>query len=66
MVDGNGYCNHTRIYADDGPVELGCQAEEKGHRSVQRMSAQTSRGDLRCERNIKSTGETTIFACDWR
>lgn len=24
MVDGKRYCNHTRIYADDGPVELTC------------------------------------------
>ena len=66
MVDGKRYCNHTRIYADDGPVELTCQAEERRHGSVQRVSAQTPRGDLRCERNIKSTAETTMFACDWR
>ena len=66
LVDGRAYCNTARIYEDDGPVELSCDADERAHRSVKRVSAQTYLGDLRCERNIKSDGRKTLFACDWR
>ncbi len=66
FVDGLEYCNVNRIYDDEGPRELSCQAEERTHSSVQRVSAQTSMGDLRCERNNASTARKTIFACMWR
>ena len=66
LVDGTEYCNSNRMYADEGYYEMGCDSEERGHASVERISAQTSKGDLRCRKNAHSTKEQTIFACDWR
>ena len=66
LVDGTEYCNSNRMYEDEGYYEMGCESEERGHESVERVSAQTSKGDLRCRKNAQSTNEQTIFACDWR
>ena len=66
LVDGTEYCNSNRMYGDEGYYEMGCELEERGHESVERVSAQTSKGDLRCRKNAQSTNEQTIFACDWR
>ena len=66
FIDGIEYCNTSRIYSDDGPVELGCASADQSHRSVQRVSVQTPGGDLRCARNNQSTASQTIFACAWR
>ena len=66
LVDGTEYCNSNRMYGDEGYYEMGCESEERGHESVERVSAQTSKGDLRCRKNAQSTNEQTIFACDWR
>ena len=66
LVDGTEYCNSNRMYGDEGYYEMRCESEERGHESVERVSAQTSKGDLRCRKNAQSTNEQTIFACDWR
>ena len=67
FVDGLSYCNSDRIYADDGPYEMSCEYENKSHASVKRVSAQTDvLGDLRCEQNIGSTTNESVFACVWR
>ena len=66
LVDGSEYCNTTRMYADEGWYELGCESEERLHDYVERVSAQTPKGDLRCERNFQSNKDRSIFACDWR
>ena len=66
LVDGTEYCNSNRMYGDEGYYEMRCELEERGHESVERVSAQTSKGDLRCRKNAQSTNEQTIFACDWR
>ena len=66
FIDGVEYCNTSRIYGDDGPTELSCAAEERAHTSVQRVSAQTSMGDLRCAKNDQSTPRVSVFACAWR
>ena len=66
LVDGTEYCNSNRMYGDEGYYEMVCELEERGHESVERVSAQTSKGDLRCRKNAQSTNEQTIFACDWR
>ena len=66
LVDGTEYCNPNRMYADEGYYEMSCESEERGHESVERISAQTPKGDLRCRKNAQSTKEQTIFACDWR
>ena len=66
LVDGTEYCNSNRMYGDEGYYEMGCESEERGHENVERVSAQTSKGDLRCRKNAQSTNEQTIFACDWR
>ena len=66
LVDGSEYCNTNRMYADEGYYEMSCESEERGHESVERISAQTPEGDLRCRKNAQSTNEQTVFACDWR
>ena len=71
FVDGTEYCNSSRIYADDGPHELGCPPAEGTHADVQYVSAQTTDypdllGDLRCERHSRSNDEQSVFACEWR
>ena len=66
LIDGKRYCNSSRIYADDGPVELSCIAEERSHTTVERVSAQTSMGDLRCGKYVKSDRKLTTFVCNWR
>ncbi len=66
LVDGTEYCNPNRMYADEGYYKMNCEIEERGHQSVERVSAQTPKGDLRCRKNAQSTNEQTIFACDWR
>ena len=66
LIDGKGYCNTTNIYHDDGPVELGCQSEERSHSTVDRVSALTPHGDLRCAKNRESTPRVSVFACEWR
>ena len=66
LVDGAEYCSISRMYGDEGYYEMSCGFEERGHESVERVSAQTSKGDLRCQKNTQSTNEQTIFACDWR
>ena len=66
LVDSTEYCNSNRMYGDEGYYEMRCELEKRGHESVERVSAQTSKGDLRCRKNAQSTNEQTIFACDWR
>ena len=71
FVDGTSYCNSSRIYADDGPHELGCSPADGTHADVQYVSAQTTDypdllGDLRCERHSHSNDEQSVFACEWR
>ena len=66
FVDGVEYCNAARIYGDDGPLEMSCESEYRSHATVQRVSAQTPIGDLRCERNDASDSSETVFACAWR
>ena len=66
MVDGHEYCNANRIYGDDGPQELSCQALDRDHTSILGVSAQTQVGDLRCERHADSDISRSIFACEWR
>ncbi len=66
FVDGKGYCNTARIYGDDGALEMSCEYESRQHSTVQRVSAQTPIGDLRCERNDASDSYETVYACAWR
>ena len=66
LVDGVEYCNAARIYGDDGPLEMGCETQYRSHTTVQRVSAQTPIGDLRCERNNAADSTETVFACAWR
>lgn len=67
FVDGVEYCNANRVYGDEGRYEMGCESfQEQSHSSVQRVSVQTSLGDLRCARNVASDARETAFACAWR
>ena len=70
FVEGKRFCNVDPIYADAGRQELSCQGLEIGHASIREVSAQAgstrSRKGLRCERNIRSTPEESVFACGWR
>ena len=66
LVDGTEYCNTVRIYSDDGPVELGCEYEQRPHSSVQRVSVQTPYGDLRCGKHVESSSQFTMFLCVFR
>ncbi len=67
FVDGEQYCNTSRIYTDDGFHDMGCGSFQVGHQGVMKVSVQTrSLGDLRCERNVQSKPEGSIFACAWR
>lgn len=66
FVDGKEYCNPNRIYADDGDVELSCETDNRPHTAVSRVSVQTPRGDLRCEKHHTSERQRTVFACGWR
>ena len=66
FIDSAEYCNSSRIYSDEGRYGMSCEHEEKKHTTVQRVSAQTDQGDLRCARNVQSTEQQTIFACAWR
>lgn len=66
FVDGEEFCNTSRIYGDEGPHELSCVVLERLHTSVQRVSVQTPLGDLRCARNVNSDASQSIFACTWR
>ena len=67
FVDGEEYCNPARMYGDEGYYEMSC-ASIKGrhHSSVQRVSVQSTEGDLRCTRSDQSNAERTLFACYWR
>lgn len=66
FVGGHEYCNTSRIYGDDGPTKLSCEILEVRHGDIQRVSAQTPRGDLRCEKKQGSTSSRSVFACAWR
>ena len=67
FVDGESYCNPTRMYADEGAYELGCTSVDKPHQTVVNVSAQTrSLGDLRCKKHISSAPDRSVFACAWR
>ena len=66
FVDGREYCNTSKIYNDEGPRKLSCEAEQRRHTSVQRVSAHTPRGDLKCERHVESDSHTSVFACVFR
>ena len=66
FVDGREYCNTSKIYNDEGLRKLSCGAEQRRHTSVQRVSAQTPRGDLKCERHVESDSHTSVFACVFR
>ena len=66
LVDGRAYCNSNRIYPDDGLAELGCESETRRHTSVERVSIQTSHGDLRCAKHVESDDVLTAFICVWR
>ena len=63
FIDGSEYCNTSRMYADEGSYEMGCEYEARSHSSVTRVSAQTSVGDLRCARNVSSSAAVSVFAC---
>lgn len=66
IVDGEEFCNTNRMYSDEGAYELSCGILEVRHQSVQRVSAQTPYGDLRCQRNVASTSTESKWACAWR
>lgn len=66
FIDGVQYCNTHTIYEDDGWREMSCASEDRLHGEVQRVSAQSPRGDLRCAKNNQSTASKTLFACGWR
>ena len=66
FVDGTSYCNPNRIYGDEGTFVMGCESEKRRHGRVERVSAQTHIGDLRCERSVWSSATRTDFACEWR
>ena len=44
LVDGTEYCNPNRMYGDEGYYEMGCELEERGHESVERVSASDLKG----------------------
>ncbi len=66
FVDGEEYCNASRMYPDEGFYEMSCAVVEGSHRDVQRVSVQTPYGDLRCRRNDQSSATESLFACIWR
>ena len=67
FVDGESYCNPTRMYADEGAYELSCTSVDKPHQTVVNVSAQTgSLGDLRCKKHVSSAPARSVFACAWR
>lgn len=66
FVDGKRYCNTSKIYDDEGPRKLSCEVEQRLHTSVQRVSAQTPSGDLKCERHVESDSNSSVFACVFR
>ena len=66
FVDGHEYCNPNRMYGDEGYYDMGCHLDERPHSAVERVSAQTTEGDLRCGRSVQSNSQRTLFACTWR
>ena len=67
FIDGEEYCNSTRIYADEGRYEASCGSLEKPHADVERMSVQADQGDMRCRRFAsRSTPEESVWGCAWR
>ena len=64
FVDGEEYCNTSRMYGDEVECEMGCGSLEKAHVNVQGVSARTQfLGDLRCTRHVESASAFSIFAC---
>ncbi len=66
FIDGREYGHSNKIYADEGPRKLSGGPEQRSHASVQRVSAQTPSGDLRCVRHTESDSYTSVFACVFR
>ena len=67
FVDGQEFCNPTRIYADEGRYETSCATREKAHTDVERVSVQAEQGDMRCRRFAsRSTLEESVWGCAWR
>ena len=66
FLDGEDCYQGSRMYADEAWYDMSCGVLEVPHASIQRVSAQTSEGDLRCERNVASTATETLFACEFR
>ena len=67
FVDGQKFCNPTRIYADEGRYETSCATRERAHTDVERMSVQAEQGDMRCRRFAsRSTLEESVWGCAWR
>ena len=66
FLDGVQLCNTQRMYSDEGQYEMGCSRPDRDHSAIQRISAQTPKGDLRCGRNTASDVSESVFACRWR
>ena len=67
FVDGKEFCNTSRMYADEGYYSnISCDGDEREPAEVERVSAQTPDGDLRCRRSALSDAQQTLFACTFR
>lgn len=66
LVEGISYCNPESIYSDEGAMKLSCQLRKWVHNSVQNVSARTTDGRFKCVRNVGSTNQRSLFACERR
>ena len=67
FVDGNEFCNTTRMYADEGYYSnMSCASDDRAPGDVERVSVQTPAGDMRCRRSVLSDAQQALFACTFR
>ena len=67
FVDGQEFCNTTQMYADEGYYSnMSCAGDDRSPGDVERVSAQTPAGDMRCRRSVLSDAQQALFVCTFR
>ncbi|MDE2785199.1 MAG: hypothetical protein OXL37_00905 [Chloroflexota bacterium] len=63
VVDDGERCDTARIYWSSEEPEVICDLAFRSHTTVQRVSLETPRGNLQCERDDFSDAYFTSFSC---
>ena len=61
FIDGNEYCNGSRMYGDEGYYDkLSCHIEKTDHATIENVSVQTDSGDLSCSKSQQPGSRQTF------